>query len=351
MRSDVIRRQIHSRHLIQGWTFSLLLHLGVVFTAVMMMPRMTVLVEQEPFKWDVSVVEPSPELRLPNSPSAVPAVRPAHNPETKPAPPVEASSSDDIVMSRVASQQSPQLVHPSIEPSRPQQPIGPVQDAPPMQEASHSPAETAESQEIKKLEVRDPEPVLKETAQQELGKDRHREAAFTTERAAPAQNNASPLATGHEPVSESGQETVSAADVPPVPVKKAEHKAVDDSALSAEADTPTQVAKAVSPPLQKSDAKADHRWLAELLWKRVAEFKQYPSSARLNGLEGKVVLKAVIRADGQLVEVTVQKSSGHAVLDAAAIETVKLATPLAMTQPLKRAEIVVSLPIVYSLAN
>jgi protein TonB len=63
------------------------------------------------------------------------------------------------------------------------------------------------------------------------------------------------------------------------------------------------------------------------------------------------VLKAVIRADGQLVEVTVQKSSGHAVLDAAAIETVKLATPLAMTQPLKRAEIVVSLPIVYSLAN
>jgi protein TonB len=83
----------------------------------------------------------------------------------------------------------------------------------------------------------------------------------------------------------------------------------------------------------------------------VAELKRYPASARLNGLEGKVVLKAVIRADGHLAEVSVQQSSGHAVLDAAAMEAVRSATPLTMTKPLKRHEIVVSLPIVYSLSN
>ena len=89
----------------------------------------------------------------------------------------------------------------------------------------------------------------------------------------------------------------------------------------------------------------------ESLWRRVAELKRYPSSARLNGQEGKVVLKAVIRSDGQLAEVSVQKSSGHTILDAAAIEAVKLACPLYMKHAISKPEIVVSLPIVYSLAN
>jgi protein TonB len=108
-----------------------------------------------------------------------------------------------------------------------------------------------------------------------------------------------------------------------------------------------QTAKAAPGP----DVKVDHRWLAESLWRRVAELKRYPSSARLNGQEGKVILKAVIRADGHLAEVSIQKSSGHQILDAAAIEAVKLACPLHMKHAIGKPEIVVSLPIVYSLAN
>lgn len=98
-------------------------------------------------------------------------------------------------------------------------------------------------------------------------------------------------------------------------------------------------------------AKTDNQWLAESLWRRVAELKRYPSSARLNGQEGKVILKAVIRSDGQLADVFVQKSSGYSVLDAAAIEAVKLACPLSMKHAMGKPQIVVSLPIVYSLAN
>jgi protein TonB len=71
----------------------------------------------------------------------------------------------------------------------------------------------------------------------------------------------------------------------------------------------------------------------------------------MNGLQGKVVLKAVIRSDGHLAEVTVQKSSGHSVLDTAAMEAVKLACPLHMKHELGKPQIVVSLPIIYSLAN
>lgn len=99
------------------------------------------------------------------------------------------------------------------------------------------------------------------------------------------------------------------------------------------------------------EAKLDHRWLAESLWRRVAELKRYPNFARMNGQEGKVILKAVIRSDGYLADVSVQKSSGYNVLDEAAIEAVKLACPLHMKYAIGKPQIVVSLPIVYSLAN
>ena len=109
-----------------------------------------------------------------------------------------------------------------------------------------------------------------------------------------------------------------------------------------------QVAKTQAP---RQETKLDHRWLAESLWRRVAELKRYPNSARMNGQEGKVILKAIIRSDGYLADVSVQKSSGHSVLDAAAIEAVRLACPLYMKHAIGKTQIVVSLPIVYSLAN
>ena len=109
-----------------------------------------------------------------------------------------------------------------------------------------------------------------------------------------------------------------------------------------------QVTRAAGP---SAEAKIDHQWLAESLWRRVAELKRYPNSARMNGQEGKVILKAVIRSDGQLADVFVLKSSGYAALDMAAMEAVKLACPLHMKHAIGKPQIVVSLPIVYSLAN
>ena len=71
----------------------------------------------------------------------------------------------------------------------------------------------------------------------------------------------------------------------------------------------------------------------------------------MNGQEGKVIVKAIIRSDGHLADVFVQKSSGYSVLDAAAVEAVRLACPLHMAQAIGKPQIVVSLRIVYSLAN
>jgi protein TonB len=48
----------------------------------------------------------------------------------------------------------------------------------------------------------------------------------------------------------------------------------------------------------------------------------YPRLARRRGLEGTVLLTVLVAADGAVQEITVQRSSGHAVLDRQAVETV-----------------------------
>jgi protein TonB len=144
-------------------------------------------------------------------------------------------------------------------------------------------------------------------------------------------------------------------EVPVQTAKPLPAPAPQEAPVQAAKESPAPAARETAVPTAKAapgpETKADHRWLAESLWRRVGELKRYPSSARLNGQEGKVILKAVIRSDGHLIEVTVQKSSGHHILDDAAIEAVKLACPLHMKHAISKPEIVVSLPIVYSLAN
>jgi protein TonB len=96
-------------------------------------------------------------------------------------------------------------------------------------------------------------------------------------------------------------------------------------------------------------AKADYSWLADALWSRVEQLKRYPPIARMNRWEGKVVLRAVIRDTGDVVELEVTESSGHAILDRDALEVMKRASPLRLKHPLGQAQVVVHVPISYQL--
>ena len=137
-----------------------------------------------------------------------------------------------------------------------------------------------------------------------------------------------------EPAIGSAPETAAASDA-----KLIESVAQESAPQVAMATRPTPVVK------------VDHGWLAESLRRRLAEIKRYPSTARLNGWEGKVVLRAVIRADGHLSEVKVHRSSGYESLDNAAIEAIRLVCPLHMHQPLGTHEVAVYVPMVYSLGS
>lgn len=333
--------------------------------AAVMMPKLSIVLDQEPFVWNVALIEPVLEATSGSGASAALA-QPQASPATiQPARPVEAA------MTRVAPQQSPQIVHPVvpvIEPPKPQPAIPP---APPVQDIVQEPVKPDEPQEVKKAEIKEPEPPMKDVVKQETVKEPARETAPIIEPAAPTYSYQAPVQAATEAVTESHRESIAVAGAPSA-AKSAPADAASSSVASlprvseeppasvsappapaaSSSDAPTQIAKAAPQSIpQPLAAKADHRWVGESLWRRVAELKRYPSSARLNGLEGRVVLKAIIRADGQLAEVSVVKSSGHAVLDAAAMEAVKLACPLHMKHPIGPPQIVVSLPIVYSLAN
>lgn len=333
--SDVIRRpSADGKHLMQGWGLSLLLHLVFVLSAVTIMPKMTIVLESQPFRWDVALIKQ--DILPAEAPTPAPAIQPPQPVRTEPARPVERTSE-----TRVATPQSKQVVHPVIEPPQPQ-PVQPVQE---MAQAQYKPAEPKEVKQPDVRELRNQEPVSEPI----------RETAQATEPVAPAPASAVP-----QPVTEASTSVPVAETVPPAPpslapapsAKLFEEPSPSAASTPQSSDPPSQMARLMPPSAPHvSEAKPDHRWVGESLWRRVAELKRYPSSARLNGLEGRVVLKAIIRADGHLAEVSVVKSSGHPVLDAAAIEAVKLACPLHMKHSIGPPQVAVSLPIVYSLAN
>ena len=320
----------HDRYLFPAWGISLVLHAVVVALAVNFAAQVRPVLQQETFKWDVALVD-ALKPQAPSEPvkqMVTPIPSKAKMTPLPPRPPVEPVQ--ETVTHRVAPQQTVQMVHPVIEPVRPVEPN--------VEPAVQPKSEPVPRVEEKLVEVDQPkiEPLVEPKEPEPV---RHAEPVI-------AQNQHVPVTAPTGPVEAltSPQEPV-----PPVTASTPVHESsVAATTPSNPSDTPVQVAKATVPG---PDMKADHRWLVESLWRRVAELKRYPSSARLNGQEGKVILKAVIRSDGELAEVSVQQSSGHTILDTAAMEAVRLACPLHMKHAISKPEIVVRLPIVYSLAN
>lgn len=277
-----------------AWGISLMLHGVCVGVAFMFAAQVKPILQQEVFQWDVALVEAAKSASRSES---IPSVTAPAQPMPKAVPQSRLKRAAEV--SQVVSL-----------------PAQPIEPAPLIEQQVEAPQVREEPVEQRIVEVTESrtEPVAE---------------ARVSEPVAVAASTDSMEA---QPIQ---QEPVAMASAP---------------ALSSEVPVaPERMVEAVAP--SGVAAKTDNRWLAESLWRRVAELKRYPSIARLNGQEGKVILKAVIRSDGQLAEVFVQRSSGYSALDEAAIEAVKLACPLHMKHALGKPLIVVSLPIVYSLAN
>lgn len=102
-------------------------------------------------------------------------------------------------------------------------------------------------------------------------------------------------------------------------------------------------------PVASSTARADYAWLSETIMRRMQELKRYPTEARLERAEGKVVLKAVLRSNGSIEAIEIFQSSGHQSLDRAAVELLNLAAPFHFPRPLEKPQMTVKIPMSYRL--
>jgi periplasmic protein TonB len=363
-----------SKQSVKGWSASLVLHACLAAAAFGLLPKMAVIVQEEPFKWDVVMVEPAPETVRPEEPAPAPKIQPAPPVKPQPArtvqPPPQPQQRQ--VETRVAPQPVQREVQPVLETVRPQQQIQPPQEVVRVQ------PEQGKPQEIHK-----PEPLVQATTPAEVKREVAPAVEQTVVESAPVaaqtyaaqpfisappviETRSEPVATASAsvvhaiPAAEAVPATPAPADAAPAPVAEAvasvasEPVAAPPAPVSTAQPDPAKmeehqvVASAVMP---KAASKSDYKWVADSLTRRVIELRHYPSTAKLNGWEGKVVLKVSIGPDGHLKGVEVVESSGHESLDQAAIEVVRRACPLHMKHEVTAPLVVMKLPVVYKLSR
>ena len=324
---------------------SALVHGLALTVALGLMAQVKPVVPKEAFKWDVALVEP-PRIQETRQAEIKPIQEPA-KPTPRPATP--APSQPQMVTQEV----QPREVTPVVQREIRQvvETTQPIQQTVAVQAQARTEVVTpvreqqpAEVQQIKQAVVESVAPVVHH-------EEVNAEPAIT---AAPVQQAVTQPVTTEVSIHPAEVRAVEAASVtrdsdPPAPPAPAAAAASDEKPTEPVVrESAPQVAMATrSTPA----VKADYGWLAESLRRRLAEIKRYPSAARLNGWEGKVVLRAVIRADGHLSEVKVHRSSGYETLDNAAMEAIRLVCPLHMSNAMGAAEVAVYVPIVYSLAG
>ena len=375
MENVLVAQSWQPKRSMTGWGASLLLHACLALAAFGLMPKMAMVVEKEPFKWDVALVEAPREVVRQEEPAPVPQVQPPVPTPVKPRPePVRAvppppQPVQRQVETRVVPQAIQREVQPGVETVRPQEQIQPTREVVQVQ------AKPIEPQEVQKTE-----PLMQAAMPAEVVRETAAAVEQTIVEAAPAtaqtyqaqaviseptvmETRPEPVVTASAPVVHAAPaaEPAPASPAPaveavasvsePVPAPPAPVAAVPAPVTAAQPDPATlqehQVVARVATP--RPATKADYGWLAESLHRRIIELRHYPSTARLNGWEGKVVLKVSIRQDGQLKDVEVVKSSGHESLDQAAMEAVRRACPLHMKHELTAPMVVLHLPVSYSL--
>jgi protein TonB len=301
---------------LQGWVVSGLFHGLALTVAIGLMAQVKPVVPQEVFTWDVALVEPQ-QVHEASTAEVTPAQEPA-----KPAP-----------RPAVPAPTQPKKVTPVVqhEIRRPVETIQPIEQTVAVQPKVETVVPVIEPQPA---EVQQTEQSVAESVAPVVQQEVATQPVITE----------API----HPVEAHAIETTPVTHDPDLSVSPSLATAATSDAEPVVKESAPKTATATSPA---PAVKVDHGWLAELLRRRLAEIKRYPSTARLNGDEGKVVLRAVIRADGHLSEVKVHRSSGHEALDNAAIESIRLVCPLHMHRPLGTSEVAVYIPIVYSLGG
>jgi protein TonB len=323
----------------QGWVFSLFLHGSVVSGALFFEMETKPLVVKEPFKWEVSLVEaPKPADQPP--PQSTPAPATPAPTETQPAKPqpVETKPVIQTVQARAVQTVQPvqQVVKQEVREVKPL--VQAIEQSTRMVGRTVQSMESVQPTPTETIRPAEPRGVVSESV-----------VSRPTVETAPPPVVSPQVIADAKIVPPSATSVISQLAEEAKPALVPDHAVVKPDTIRTAAPVVEEASARELPVRSAAATKADYGWLAKALWDRVSYLKHYPHLARVQHLEGRVVVRAVIRQDGHLAHVEVAESSGHSVLDADALEIIRRACPLKLTHPLGRPQVVVQVPINYRL--
>lgn len=295
-----------------AWTVSLILHGLSVGTALVLAAEFSILPEQRPFRWEVTMVS-SPaaqpiaaEIPSPfSASSALPSVMPRERSPRRASPRPNAVNTDAVrplqAHSRSISPASPDTLLPSKA------------------------TETASMAADKASSIPDTP-----------------SAASTSEEPSSAVPPATPVDL---PVTTTERSEIAPPEVDtPQESLTASLPSVPESLRLVNRPTPRAREATVSRVLH-----ADYGWLAEMLFTKVEQSKRYPAFAKNRRWQGNVLLQAVIHEDGRISDITIVAPSGHSILDLDAVALLEQASPVQLKYSLGQSNVVVHIPIGYRL--
>ncbi len=342
-----------------GWITSLILHGTLAVGAFIFAQQIRLAPEPPPFKWNVAMVTPeqqsmlapSPASSPDHAPSATKQPTPTAQPHTQSVQPVSPSRPEPVKVEPV--QPPTPIVSSSVPPSQPEQQPAVMKPAPPLQTVTAHPTPTIQSPLVPDVPAPSATIEKMNPVPQERTATRPVDPAPEPTSTETAPTTARQEAIRHVEASPATHETFAPAPTPSAvsepAVAETSNPSVTRNPTSEAVSTSAPQVAALAPSPSAAPARLDYGWLSDTILRRVEELKRYPAEARLDRAEGKVVLKAVIRADGSVDDVEVYQSSGYRSLDQAAIELMKRAAPFQLPRPLGKAKMTVKIPMSYRL--
>jgi len=110
-----------------------------------------------------------------------------------------------------------------------------------------------------------------------------------------------------------------------------------------------QVEPVVSAAQSIGQVRPHYGWLKADLMDHIQRLKRYPQIALDNKWEGRVVVRAIITADGHLLDLHVVESSGHEALDRESLELLRRLSPVPLKHSLGAPQVTLRIPVNYGI--
>lgn len=320
------------------WAFSMSVHGLFVGLAVLFLTEMPP-PPPPTFKWDVAVVQPAPPAADPAPPPPVESQPPpTPQPVTAPKPKQVPVTKAEPVVRQVQ----------QIQERQPVQQVQPVQETVPVRTAQAIQQVTTQRTETVTREAQEAVTPVTEVVQQEVVE----QSAPAVEEVSPSQpvTTAEPIIRQTEAVAEVAavmNETPAVESVP-APVEAIEQ--VRQEIVQRPVESVQQRVVKHRAVQARPEAQADFGWLGQEIWSSVDQRKRYPAEAKRNHWQGRVILRLTIEQQGaavHLLDLSLEKSSGHSVLDRHTLEMVRNAFPLKVKHEMAKSKIQLDVPFSY----